>query len=175
MAIEADQRKKFEQCIEACAGSLYRVAFRLTGNATLANELVQETYLNAWRSIDSLKDTNKLRSWLFAIMKNQYSKIVIKENKAISTTDQIEGIGTAETTRRQELQQELRRAVQEAVNELDEKHRLPVLLVSMEGMTVDQAAEILQIPRGTVLSRLSRGREKLKLILTSKKIQTFTE
>lgn len=175
MAIEADQRKKFEQCIEACAGSLYRVAFRLTGNATLANELVQETYLNAWRSIDSLKDTNKLRSWLFAIMKNQYSKIVIKENKAISTTDQIEGIGTAETTRRQELQQELRRAVQEAVNELDEKHRLPVLLVSMEGMTVDQAAEILQIPRGTVLSRLSRGREKLKLILTSKKIQTFAE
>ena len=175
MAIEADQRKKFEQCIEACAGSLYRVAFRLTGNATLANELVQETYLNAWRSIDSLKDTNKLRSWLFAIMRNQYSKIVIKENKAISTTDQIEGIGTAETTRRQELQQELRRAVQEAVNELDEKHRLPVLLVSMEGMTVDQAAEILQIPRGTVLSRLSRGREKLKLILTSKKIQTFTE
>ncbi len=175
MAIEADQRKKFEQCIEACAGSLYRVAFRLTGNATLANELVQETYLNAWRSIDSLKDTNKLRSWLFAIMRNQYSKIVIKENKAISTTDQIEGIGTAETTRRQELQQELRRAVQEAVNELDEKHRLPVLLVSMEGMTVDQAAEILQIPRGTVLSRLSRGREKLKLILTSKKIQTFAE
>ena len=171
MAIEADQRKKFEQCIEACAGSLYRVAFRLTGNATLANELVQETYLNAWRSIDSLKDTNKLRSWLFAIMRNQYSKIVIKENKAISTTDQIEGIGTAETTRRQEL----RRAVQEAVNELDEKHRLPVLLVSMEGMTVDQAAEILQIPRGTVLSRLSRGREKLKLILTSKKIQTFAE
>ena len=171
MAIETDRRKKFEQCVEACAGSLYRVAFRLTGNATLANELVQETYLHAWRSIDSLKDTNKLRSWLFAIMRNQNSKIVIKENKAISTTDQIEGIATAETTR----QQELRRAVQEAVNELDEKHRLPVLLVSMEGMTVDQAAEILQIPRGTVLSRLSRGREKLKLILTSKKIQTFAE
>ena len=56
--------------------------------------------------------------------------------------------------------------VQAALETLDEKHKLPVLFVSLEGMTVDEAASALEIPRGTVLSRLHRGRQKLKQILS---------
>ena len=64
----------FESCVERYHPSLYRVAYRLTGRQALAMELVQETYLQAWRGLSSLRDPERMRSWLFAIMRRQYLK-----------------------------------------------------------------------------------------------------
>lgn len=151
---------KFEQCVDACADSLYRVAFRMTGNQTLASELVQETYLNAWRNISKLNDTNKMRGWMFAILRNQYSKQVRAETKTVAAPEHLDRVSVIKDQRKQDVD-----AVQDALASLDEKHRLPVLLVSMEGLSVNETADILDVPRGTVLSRLYRGRQKLKQIL----------
>ena len=162
MQSETQLQQQFEECVQQCADSLYRVAYRLTGNRTLALELVQETYLNAWKSLPNLKDSNKMRSWLFAIMRNQFSKLLHKEKRNAQTIQQLSTIPTSsdkpdnDTTDR----------VQTALQTLDDIHRLPVLLVSLEGMSVDEAAGILDVPRGTVLSRLHRGRAKLKEILS---------
>ncbi len=71
--------------------------------------------------------------------------------------------------------EELQQTVQLSISELDEKHRMPLLLVSMEGFSVEQAAEILGVPRGTVLSRLSRARGKLKEILKRNGIVSLAE
>ena len=151
----------YEDCVESCADSMYRVAYRLTGNQTLAVELVQETYLNAWTNLSSLKDTDKLRGWMFAILRNQYSKLIRKESKAATTTEHLDQTAQQE----QNNSSEIATTVQIAMDLLDDKHKLPLLLVSMEGMSVEEAAKALDIPRGTVLSRLSRGREKLKELL----------
>ena len=162
MQLEIQLQQQFEECVQQCADSLYRVAYRLTGNRTLALELVQETYLNAWKSLPNLKDSSKMRSWLFAIMRNQFSKLLHKEKRNAQTIQQLSTIPTSsdkpdnDTTDR----------VQTALQTLDDIHRLPVLLVSLEGMSVDEAAGILDVPRGTVLSRLHRGRAKLKEILS---------
>ena len=162
MQLEIQLQQQFEECVQQCADSLYRVAYRLTGNRTLALELVQETYLSAWKSLPNLKDSNKMRSWLFAIMRNQFSKLLHKEKRNAQTIQQLSTIPTSsdkpdnDTTDR----------VQTALQTLDDIHRLPVLLVSLEGMSVDEAAGILDVPRGTVLSRLHRGRAKLKEILS---------
>ena len=162
MQSETQLQQQFEECVQQCADSLYRVAYRLTGNRTLALELVQETYLNAWKSLPNLKDSNKMRSWLFAIMRNQFSKLLHKEKRNAQTIQQLSTIPTSsdkpdnDTTDR----------VQTALQTLDDIHRLPVLLVSLEGMSVEEAAGILDVPRGTVLSRLHRGRAKLKEILS---------
>lgn len=153
-------QQRYEDCVELCADSLYRVAFRLTGNQTLANELVQETYLNAWKSLDSLSDPKKMRSWMFSILRNQYTKLIRKESRQASTSDQ-----AYEAAARDEPDPSVSETIQSAISKLDPKHRMPVLLVSMEGMSVDEAAGILEIPRGTVLSRLHRGRQKLKELL----------
>lgn len=160
MALETELQQRFEQCVEDCADPLFRVAFRLTGNQTLASELVQETYLNAWKSISGLKDLERMRSWLFAILRNQYSKLIRKESRTVSTSEQLDSIAASP-----EKDNQTTDMVQAAIACLDEIHKLPVLLVSMEGLTVEEAAEILQLPRGTVLSRLHRGRQKLKEIL----------
>ena len=160
MATEPELQLRFEQCVDDCADSLFRVAFRLTGNRTLASELVQETYLNAWKDISGLKNPERMRSWLFAILRNQYSKLIRKESRAAPTSGHLDSIAVMSAADDQTTDM-----VQEAIAGLGENHKLPVLLVSMEGLTVDEAAKILDLPRGTVLSRLHRGRQKLKEIL----------
>ena len=167
----SELREKFEQCVEACADSMYRVAFRLTGNATLARELVQESYLSAWRSIGSLEDPKKMRSWMFAILRNQHTKLIRSEKKSVATSEAIETASETPDNTRIQIQE----TVQAAVSELDDKHRMAILLVSMEGLSVEEAAKVLDVPRGTVLSRLSRGREKLKSILIQKQIHLASE
>ena len=161
MQSETKFQQRFEECVESCADSLFRVAFRLTGNQTLASELVQETYLSAWKSIDSLKDPQRMRAWMFSILRNQYTKLLRKEKRNLQTIPHIEDVSKPEQTK-----DDVTDRVQTALAALDEKHKLPVLLVSIEGMTVDEAAKVLDVPRGTVLSRLHRGRQKLKEILS---------
>ena len=161
MQSETQLQQQFEECVHQCADSLYRVAYRLTGNRTLALELVQETYLNAWKSLQNLKDSNKMRSWLFANMRNQFSKLLHKEKRTTPTIEQIDWISAAPETEDNTTDR-----VQTALQSLDDIHRLPVLFVSLEGMSVEEAAGILEVPRGTVLSRLHRGRAKLKEILS---------
>lgn len=155
-----EAQRKFEQCVESCADSMFRVAYRLTGNRTLASELVQETYLSAWKSMDSLKDPDRMRAWMFSILRNQYTKLLRKEKRHVPTTEHLSDVSIREPT-----SDDTTDRVQAALEMLDENHKLPVLLVSLEGMTVDEAAKILNTPRGTVLSRLHRGRQKLKEIL----------
>ncbi len=160
MTKDKELQRRFEKCVDQCADSMFRVAFRLTGNRTLASELVQETYLNAWKCISGLKDPEKMRGWLFAILRNQYSKLIRKESRSTPTTEHLDSVAA-----KQAPVDQTKELVQSAIAELEEIHKLPLLLVSMEGMSVDQTAEVLGVPRGTVLSRLHRARQKLKQIL----------
>ena len=162
MASEQESRFRFEQCVESCADSLYRVAFRLTGDSTLASELVQETFLNAWQNLESLRDPERIRGWMFSILRNQYSKLVRKESRSGASLSH-DVVAPAE--RSEEQRDDVSEQVQQAIDGLDDKHKLPLLLVAMEQLSVDEAARVLDLPRGTVLSRLHRGRQKLKSIL----------
>ena len=149
----------FQQCVDQHAESIYRVAFRLTGNRDTAGELVQETYLQAWKGLATLNDPKRMRSWLFGILRNQSTKM----NRAVRGERPLldEPLTQNQSSNRND-QQEL---VQDAIAQLEPMFQLPLLLVSMEGIPAEEAAEILEIPRGTVLSRLYRGRKKLKKIL----------
>ena len=153
-----------EMCIRD--SSLFRVAYRLTGNQTLAAELVQETYLNAWKSIGNLKDPDRMRAWMFSIMRNQYTKLLRLEKRSVPTKEHLNDVSKPEIAENDTADR-----VQAALARLDDKHKLPVLLVSLEGMTVDEAAAILETPRGTILSRLHRGRQKLKQLLSEDQTQ----
>ena len=163
MSDDSQHRQLFERCIDQNADSMYRVAFRLTGDNELASELVQETCLNAWRSIGSLKDATKMRGWVFAILRNQYTKLLRKlpAERQLAQPESVQEVGRQIASDEATTQQ----IVQQAIEQLDDHHKLPILLVSMEGMSVDAASEVLGIPRGTVLSRLHRGRKQLKEII----------
>lgn len=157
-------QRKFEQCIDRHADSIYRVAYRLTGNHESANELVQETFLQAWRGLESIEDESKLRAWMFGILRNQNLKMLRKKQRDAKADSEILEFVAEQASDRNT--NDAIDSVQSAIALLDEIHRMPVLLVSMEQMSVDEAAEVLELPRGTVLSRLHRGRQKLKEILS---------
>ena len=122
---------------------------------------MQETYLNAWKNISSLSEPAKMRSWLFAILRNQWSKLLRSENRGNVTLDHADSL-VAPLTDSPNYAGDL---IQESIARLDDKFKLPLLLVAMEGLSVEEAADVLAIPRGTVLSRLHRGREKLRAML----------
>ena len=157
----SDTRKLFEACVESCADSMYRVAWRLTRNSGDAEDLVQECYVQAWQKIDSLRDQTRMRSWMFAILRNQFLKSVRKKKPI--TSPEVESVVDHRSD--ESATDEKIDVVQNAIEQLPEDQRLPILLVSMEGLSAEEASEILGIPRGTVLSRMHRGRQKLKEIL----------
>ena len=98
---------------------------------------------------------------MFAILRNQFLKSVRKKKPVASP--EVESV-VDHRSEESELEENVD-VVQQAIKQLDEDQRMPILLVSMEGLSVDEASEILQIPRGTVLSRMHRGRQKLKELL----------
>lgn len=155
-------QRQFESAVDQYADSLFRVAFRLTGQQDRAVDLVQETYLQAWRGLESLRDPAKLRGWMFGILRNQYLKSIRQEVRmtALANERMDELAGPAPVP-----QGEARELIQTALEQLDDEQRMPIVLVAMEGIAVDEAAEILGLPRGTVLSRLHRGRQRLREIV----------
>lgn len=166
MPEESDPRKLFDDCVATCADSMYRVAFRLTGNSASAEDLVQESYTQAWKNIDSLRDPKRMRGWLFAILRNQYLKACRQKSPLAS-----DAVETIEDQHFEQMQKtENVDLIQRAMEQLDESQRMPILLVSMEGLSVEEAAEILEVPRGTVLSRMHRGRKRLKEIIEKESV-----
>lgn len=159
MVTDEARRQLYHAAVEQLADSTYRVAYRLTGHHELARELVQETWLAAWKNIDQLQDTVKLRGWLMGILRNQFSKQLSREMRHCHEPLGAEPLASPES-------KESAIGVQEALARLDEDHRLPILLVSMEGWSTDEVAELLAIPRGTILSRLHRARQRLKQFLS---------
>ncbi len=143
---------------------MYRVAYRLTGQRELATELVQECYLQAWQNIGSLRDQEKMRAWMFSILRNQYLKL--QRNPKLSQLEAAEeAVVDQRTLLAAESKVEQQAMIQGAIEQLDDSLKLPILLVSMEGLSAETAAEILGIPKGTVLSRLHRGRSRLKQLI----------
>ncbi len=137
------------------ARSLLRVARRLTSESARAEDLVQETMLLAWRGFHQFRAGTNARAWLFRIMFNAHYAQGRKNRGGALVLAEMRDI--AENPAAQE-----RAEMAEALDSLAEEHRSVLLLGAVEGFTCREMAEILNIPLGTVMSRLSRAREALR-------------
>lgn len=155
------------------ADALYNFAYNLTYNEDDANDLVQETYMKAFRFIDKYIEGTNAKAWLFKILKNgfinQYRKASKKPTKVdfedvISYQDSEEGTNFAgHIDMRQEIYQSMMGdEVTLAVNNLPVDFRTVILLCDIEGFTYEEISKIIDIPIGTVRSRLHRARNMLK-------------
>lgn len=158
--------------------ALYRTALRLSRNAQDAEDLVQETYLNAFRSLDRFEEGTNLRAWLFRILNNafisQYRRRKRRPSSSLEDVTEyylydhlVEG-GAAPRTENPE-QEVLDRigdeGVLRALEELPVEFRQVELLADVEGFSYREIADILNIPIGTVMSRLYRARRRLQKVL----------
>lgn len=151
---------------------LYNYALRTTGNEDDARDLLQETYLKAYRFWDKYEKGTNIRAWLFRIMKNSYINRYRKEAKEPDKVDygDVENFYNtirAEYTDTNDLQEKLfgnllGDEVAKALESLPEDFRTVVILCDIEGMTYEEIAEFIERPIGTVRSRLHRGRKLLQ-------------
>ena len=163
----ADPRAIYEALVSRHGGDLYRFAYRLVGDATRAEDLVQETYFHAWRSIRSLRDPEAGRGWLLTILRRRWARGLRREARAPRTsTDQADIDGAASPFPGPDLDLFARReSVQIALDHLDPRMKEPFLLVFLQGLSCREAADRLSIPLGTVLSRIHRARASLRVLL----------
>ncbi|MGB1680828.1 MAG: sigma-70 family RNA polymerase sigma factor [Acidimicrobiales bacterium] len=163
---------------------LYSAAMRMTRNAADAEDLVQETYLKAYRAYERFEVGTNLKAWMYRILTNSYINDYRKKQRRPdeSDIDDVEDLflyrrlGGAETaTLSRSAEDELmdlfgEDEVKVALEDLPEHYRLPIVLADVEGFAYKEIAEILDVPIGTVMSRLHRGRKQLQ-----KRLYAFAE
>ncbi len=139
---------------------LFRVAYSWCQNTTLADDLVQETLAKAWKNIKSLRDPKSLDSWLFNILANSWRDYIRRQRTLENIND--EAI-LAELADESEVEQiDLVKRVRLAIKELPVSHREVIALIDLEGFSYKEVSQILDIPPGTVTSRVTRARETLR-------------
>ena len=174
----ADQGTFTEQAMELMP-SLYSAALRMTRNPSDAEDLVQETYLKAYRGFGSFEQGTNLKAWLYRILTNTFINRYRAAKRRPDETDlddvedfylyrRLGGLEEARAGRsaEDELMDMFSEAeVKAAVDALPEQFRIAVLLADVEGFSYKEIASILDIPIGTVMSRLHRGRKNLQKAL----------
>ena len=164
------QRREFKRLICNSRERLYRMAFSWTHDTHLADDLVQQTLLKALNNQKQLRDLEAAQAWLFRILANcltDYHRV----KKEVLSNDQlivIDDMTPDRITQEQQLVENVRRGV----SQLPLTQRQVVTLVDLEEFAYATVAQILEIPVGTVMSRLCRGRRALRELLIEIKPQT---
>jgi len=145
---------------------LYRTALRLTRDATDADDLVQETYMQAWKSFDRYELGTNCRAWLYKILFNKFDHHRRKKYTQAKYFQEVDELVFANSAQAPTLPEHLTdREVIAALDKLPEHYRSVVLLADVHEFDYKEVAQILDIPIGTVMSRLNRARTQLKKTL----------
>ena len=172
-------RENFTNDAMQYAPQLFATALRMTRNRADAEDLVQETFLKGWRAFESYQEGTNLRAWLFRIMTNTFiNKYNAQQRRPQeSELDEVEELflfrrmgafdqsKLNQSAEDQMLELFTDEEVKNAIEELPETFRIPVLLSDVEGFPYKEIAEMLEVPIGTVMSRLHRGRKAMQKML----------
>jgi len=171
--LRSDLSARFERDALPFLDALYSAALRMTKNPENAEDLVQETYAKAFASFHQFTEGTNLRAWLYRILTTTFINIYRKEQRQPQIADgELEEWQIAEAATHtsdqgksaevEALEQLPDSDIKNALQELPEEFRLAVYFADVEGFSYKEVAEILNIPPGTVMSRLHRGRKLLR-------------
>ena len=151
--------RKFDRRLEKSRDALYRMAFSWCHNRYLAEDLTQQTLVKALEKRNQLRDLDKLERWVFQILANALRDWYRRERTTedIEDHEPVEGFGPENTAMRDEVVVRVR----QAIGRLPLAQRQVITLVDLEGLSYADVAQVLEIPIGTVMSRLARARKAL--------------
>jgi len=156
--------------------ALYAAAMRMTRNPADAEDLVQETYLRAYRGFEGFREGTNLKAWLYKILTNTFINQYRAKKRRPDQVELdevedfylyrrlggLEAVSASETPETAVLDAMPEAAVKEALEALPDQFRMAVILADIEGFSYKEIAEILDVPIGTVMSRIHRGRKQLQ-------------
>jgi RNA polymerase sigma-70 factor (ECF subfamily) len=163
-------QKRFKELTYPHMKLLYNVALKYTGNVFDAEDIVQETYLMAFNKFHQLKEPSRCKPWLLRILRNNFLKNCqkTKNQQRLSETDYIEFLKSHIKQKDAEdilVEKSGIKMIQKAIDKLPAKYKEVIILYYMDDMLYKDIAKALDIPMGTVMSRLTRAREGLKIRL----------
>jgi len=156
---QSNRNQRFSDLARQYADDLYRFALWLCGDRMLADDLVQETYVRAWKALDSLKDEKAAKSWLLTILRREFARTFERKVPPLVDIDQVIGLEQADDGPEAQME---RTQFRQSIMQLDNKYREPLMMQSLMGMTISEIAEVMNLTDSAVMTRVFRAREQLK-------------
>ncbi|MCW8929795.1 MAG: sigma-70 family RNA polymerase sigma factor [Gammaproteobacteria bacterium] len=156
---EVSRQKRFETLVKAYSSDLYRFAYWLCSNHSIADDLVQETFLRAWKALDKLEDEKKAKSWLITILRRENARRF--ERKSFDLVD-IEEVVVEDRINLSPEQSMEQQQLHQAILDLDVDYREPLIMQTIGGFKTSEIAEVLNLNLNTVNTRLFRARDQLR-------------
>ena len=154
-----DRRLKFDRLVAVYYMDMFRYAAWLCRDKSIAEEVVQEALLRAWKSLDALRDTAAAKQWLLTIVRRENARYF--ERRRLETVD-IDNLTASQSALLAEAPNEELNDLREAIYGLEDDYREPLVLQVLMGYSTNEIAEIMGLKQGAVLTRLHRARLKLK-------------
>jgi RNA polymerase sigma-70 factor (ECF subfamily) len=156
------KQQQFDALVRATSGDLFRFGYWLARDEALAQDLVQETYMRAWRSLDDLRDTAAAKAWLITILRREHARLFERKRLDVEPIDDVVVDDRVSRTPEQAGEDTVIRA---AIAKLDAKYREPLLLQVLGGYSCEEIARELNLSAAAVMTQLFRARQKLKAAL----------
>lgn len=156
---DAERKRRFDALARQYADDLFRFGVWMCGDHALANDLVQETFVRAWKALDSLRDAGAAKSWLITILRREYARTF--ERKVPPITD-IDNVVVAEASEQSPEDRTERDMLRKAMLELEDKYSEPLVLQAVMGLSIAEIAAQLDLTESAVMTRVFRAREKLR-------------
>ena len=156
---EGQRRRRFDKLVAVFHQDMYRYAAWLSRDRSIAEDVVQEALLRAWKSLDALRDDSAAKQWLLTIVRRENARYF--ERRRLETVD-IDNLTASQAAMLAEAPNEELADLRAAIFELDDDYREPLVLQVLMGYSTDEIANMMGLKQGAVLTRLHRARNKLK-------------
>ena len=159
----SSKQRQFDALVRSLSGDLFRYAYWLCGDQALAHDLVQETFLRAWRALDDLREIAAAKAWLITILRREHARLYERKMPQFADVDDIDvaeerGAQLPEFSGEEGL-------IRNAMLRLEPKYREPLLMQVLGGFSCEEIARELKITPAAVMTQVFRARQKLKIML----------
>jgi RNA polymerase sigma-70 factor (ECF subfamily) len=161
----ANKQKRYEALVKAYHGDIFRYAYWLVHDRSVAEDIVQETFLRAWKSLDSLNEQAKAKSWLITILRRENARRFERKQFNLVDIDDHQVVDDKALSIEASMEQKL---IQRQIMKLAPEYREPLLLQVVGGFSGEEISNLLNLNKNTVMTRLFRARNQLKDNLESK-------
>ena len=163
MSEVSSKQRQFDSLVRSLSGDLFRYGYWLCGDETLAHDLVQETFLRAWRALDNLRDTASAKAWLITILRREHARLYERKTPQFADIDDVDVIDERDAHTPEFAGEE--NVIHNAIRRLDTKYREPLLMQVLGGFSCEEIARELAITPAAVMTQVFRARQKLKSML----------